>query len=151
NVSLTSGRVLLNGEPCPELARRHTTEVGIVPQDDIVYASLTVEEPLYFSSYLRSVPGVTGAEIGASVDRVIEHLALKRIRGERIGDAVHRGISGGERKRVNLGQGLLPTSARFLALDEPTTGLDPYTSMEIFRLLRRLTDEGRLVLVVTHQ
>ncbi len=151
NVSLTSGRVLLNGQPCPELARRHTTEVGIVPQDDIVYASLTVEESLYFSGCLRSVPGVNNAEIGSAVDRVIEHLALRRIRGERIGDAVHRGISGGERKRVNLGQELLHTSTRFLALDEPTTGLDPYTSMEIFRLLRRLTDEGRLVLVVTHQ
>jgi hypothetical protein len=82
---------------------------------------------------------------------VVRELALEPIRTSAVGDPVRRGISGGERKRVSLGQELLNSATRFLVLDEPTTGLDPHISVDIFRLLRRLTDDGRIVLVVTHQ
>ena len=150
-VAATGGRVLLNGEPCPDLARRFTNQLGVVPQDDIVYAPLTVEESLFFAGCLRSVPGVRSGDVHKAVDRTLGHLALERIRASRIGDPVRRGISGGERKRVTLGQELQNSMTRFLVLDEPTAGLDPHTSQEIFRLLRVLTDEGRLVVVVTHQ
>jgi len=149
-VEVAAGQVLLNRERC-RLVAEHASRVGVVPQDDIVYSRLTVEESLHYSSRLRSVPGVPDGQLADAVDRVIGQLGLGRIRHATIGDPVRRGISGGERKRVNLGQELLNPGTRILALDEPTTGLDPHTGAEIMRLLRALADEGRVVLAVTHQ
>lgn len=146
----TSGQVRLNGDECHGLLGRHSSRLGIVPQDDLLYSGLTVEESLFYSGVLRAVPDVSGAEIDSAVDRVIEELGLCKVRNSRIGDSVRRGISGGERKRVSLGQELLNPETRILILDEPTTGLDPFTGLEIFHLLRSLADQGCLVVVVTH-
>jgi energy-coupling factor transporter ATP-binding protein EcfA2 len=88
--------------------------------------------------------------VRAEVDRVLEELDIERIRRSRIGDAVRRGISGGQRKRVNLGQELLTRTTRLLFLDEPTSGLDPVTSQGIVSLIRQLADDGRMVFLVTH-
>jgi len=63
---------------------------------------------------------------------------------------VKRGISGGQRKRVNLSHELLSQSTQLLMLDEPTSGLDPQSSHDIARLARQLADDGRLVFFVTH-
>ena len=84
------------------------------------------------------------------VDRVLVELDIDHIRHQRIGDAVRRGISGGQRKRVNLGQELISQSTKILFLDEPTSGLDPRASQDIVRLVRRLADRGRIVFLVTH-
>ncbi|MEL6345488.1 MAG: ABC transporter permease, partial [Myxococcota bacterium] len=65
-------------------------------------------------------------------------------------DALRRGISGGQRKRVNLGQELMTRSTRMLFLDEPTSGLDPRASQDIVRLVRQLADRGRIIFLVTH-
>jgi len=81
---------------------------------------------------------------------VIDELELGDIRNSRIGDALRRGISGGQRKRVNLGQELMTKSTRVLFLDEPTSGLDPQTSQDICRRVRQLADRGRIVFLVTH-
>jgi ABC-type multidrug transport system ATPase subunit len=124
--------------------------VGIVPQDDIVHPELTVEESLQFGARLRLPAGASAAEVQAEVDRVLAELGIEHIRASRIGDAVRRGISGGQRKRVNLGQELLARSMRVLFLDEPTSGLDPRASQDIVRLVRQLADRGRIVFVVTH-
>jgi len=150
-VPLLAGSISLNGERCPGLLRRHAYRLGIVPQDDIVHRALSVEEALLFSGSIRAVPGVSRREVERELERVVDELGLSPIRASRIGDSVRRGISGGERKRVNLGQELLNPSAQILILDEPTTGLDPHAGLEIFRLLRQLADRGRLVLVVTHR
>jgi len=149
-VPLSGGVVHLNGEAC-NLLSEHASEVGVVPQDDIVYGQLSVEESLRFSAQLRSVPGTPSESIDAAVEGVLEQLGLVRIRHSRIGSPDRRGVSGGERKRVNIGQELLNPGTRFLVLDEPTTGLDPHTSMEIMRILRGLADQGRAVIAVTHQ
>jgi ABC transport system ATP-binding/permease protein len=124
--------------------------VGIVPQDDIVHPELTVEESLQFGARLRLPASATPVEVQGEVDRVLGELGIEHIRGSRIGDAVRRGISGGQRKRVNLGQELLARSMRVLFLDEPTSGLDPRASQDIVRLVRQLADRGRIVFVVTH-
>lgn len=124
--------------------------VGIVPQDDIVHPELSVEESLQFGARLRLPAGSTAEEVQAEVDRVLAELGIEHIRASRIGDAVRRGISGGQRKRVNLGQELLARSMRVLFLDEPTSGLDPRASQDIVRLVRQLADRGRIVFVVTH-
>lgn len=149
-VPADSGDVLLDGQPFHKLLAHDRSLVGVVPQDDIVHPELTVEESLTYSARLR-FPADVGAEvISGEVDRVVEELGIAHIRGARIGDAVRRGISGGQRKRVNLGQELLSRSTRVLFLDEPTSGLDPHTSQEILGLVRQLADGGRIVFIVTH-
>lgn len=145
-----SGQVLFDGDDFHTLLRAERQRVGIVPQDDIVHPELTVEESLYFGARLRFGSDVSEADIDAEVNRVLNELGIDHIRRSRIGDALRRGISGGQRKRVNLGQELLSRSTRVLFLDEPTSGLDPRASQDIVRLVRQLADRGRIVFIVTH-
>ena len=81
---------------------------------------------------------------------MLAELGIAHIGDSRIGDALKRGISGGQRKRVNLAQELLTRTTRVLFLDEPTSGLDPQSAQDIARLVRQLADDGRIVFLVTH-
>lgn len=124
--------------------------VGIVPQDDVVHGELTVEESLYYAGRLRFPPDADRADVREAVDRVLGELDLSHVHDRRIGNALTRGISGGQRKRVNLGQELLTRTTRVLFLDEPTSGLDPQTAQDIVGRIRQLADDGRVVFLVTH-
>lgn len=124
--------------------------VGIVPQDDIVHGSLTVEEALQYAARLRLPPDASTQDVQEAVHRVLDEVDLTHVRDRRIGDSVQRGVSGGQRKRVNLGQELLTRTTRVLFLDEPTSGLDPQTAQEIVGRVRQLADDGRTVFLVTH-
>lgn len=145
-----SGTVELDGRNFHLELRAERESVGIVPQDDIVHPELAVEESLYFGAKLRLPTETSDATARGEVERVLDELGITHIRESRIGDAMRRGISGGQRKRVNLGQELLARSTRVLFLDEPTSGLDPRASQDIVRLVRQLADRGRIVFVVTH-
>jgi ABC-type multidrug transport system ATPase subunit len=145
-----SGEVLLDDQDFHRLLSIDRSLVGNVPQDDLVPPELTVEESLFYSGRLRFPNDVTNHEVMGEVDRVLAELDIQHIRGSRIGDALRRGISGGQRKRVNLGQELMTRSTRVLFLDEPTSGLDPRASQDIVRLVRQLADRGRIVFLVTH-
>ena len=145
-----SGDILLDGADFHRLLDYDRSAVGIVPQDDLVHPELTVHEALRYAGKLRFPADVTDQELDGAVDRVLRTLDIDDIRHSRIGDVQRRGISGGQRKRVNLGQELLTRSTRVLFLDEPTSGLDPRSAVDIVRLARRLADEGRIVFLVTH-
>jgi ABC-type multidrug transport system ATPase subunit len=145
-----SGDVLLDGEPFHELLAVDPAMVGDVPQDDLVLPELSVAESLLYAGLLRFPDPVSREEVLAEVTRVLAELGIEHIRASRIGNALRRGISGGQRKRVNLGQELMGRSSRVLFLDEPTSGLDPRAAHEIARLARRLADLGRVVFLVTH-
>ena len=136
----TAGKVTLNGEP----VTARITDVGYVPQDEIVHPLLTVEEALSYAARLR-LPDADDREVSSTVDRVLAELALEPHRGTRIGN-----LSGGQRKRVGVGSELLHRPS-MLFLDEPTTGLDPALEgqmMELFRYLAR--PAARAVVLVTH-
>ena len=145
-----SGDVLLDGQDFHALLANDRSIVGIVPQDDVVLPELTVEESLYYSGRLRFAKDVPTDAIDAEVDRVLDELTIGHIRGSRIGDTLRRGVSGGQRKRVSLGQELLTRSTKILFLDEPTSGLDPQTAQDIVQLVRQLADDGRIIFIVTH-
>jgi ABC-type multidrug transport system ATPase subunit len=145
-----SGEVLYQGKDFHRQLAEDRALVGVVPQDDIVLPELTVEESLGFGGRLRFGPEIAPAELMGEVDRVLNELGINHIRNNRIGDALKRGISGGQRKRVNLGQELLTRSTRVLFLDEPTSGLDPRAAQDIVKLVRQLADRGRIVFLVTH-
>ena len=144
------GEVLLDDEDLHALLRADPSLVGELSQDDLVLAELSVEEALQASAALRLPPDALPSDVGDEVSRVLEELQLEEIRQRRIGRPGARGLSGGERKRVHLGQELVSRSTRLLFLDEPTSGLDPRASQEIVRLARQLADHGRIVFLVTH-
>jgi len=145
-----SGDVLLDGQDFHTLLAHDRSLVGIVPQEDVVHSELTVSEALFYAGRLRFPRDVTTEGVHKQVDRVVEELDIGHIRNSRIGNTERRGISGGQRKRVSLGQELLTHSTRILFLDEPTSGLDPQTAQDIVSLIRQLADDGRIVFLVTH-
>jgi ABC transport system ATP-binding/permease protein len=136
----SGGAVTVSGEP---VAAR-LTDIGYVPQDEIVHAGLTVREALRYAARLRLPGDATTSDVEASVDRVMAELALEPHADTRVGS-----LSGGQRKRAGVATELLSRPS-LLFLDEPTTGLDPGLESRMMRLLRELADDSRAVVVVTH-
>ncbi|MEU9311825.1 FHA domain-containing protein [Streptomyces sp. NPDC048256] len=118
--------------------------IGLVPQDDILHAQLTVRSALVYAAELRFPQDTAKAERRERVEEVIRELGLE----QRAGQPVHT-LSGGQRKRVSVALELL-TKPSLLFLDEPTSGLDPGMDRSVMHMLRGLADDGRTVIVVTH-
>ncbi|WP_194921938.1 ABC transporter ATP-binding protein/permease [Catenulispora rubra] len=139
-----SGSVRYAGhELCAEYAvLRH--RIGLVPQDDVLHAQLTVKAALRYAAALRFPQGTTAEQRERRIDEVLTDLRLTEFEGNKVAT-----LSGGQRKRVSVALELL-TKPSVLFLDEPTSGLDPGMDRDVMRMLRCLTDEGRTVLVVTH-
>ncbi|PSM40694.1 ABC transporter ATP-binding protein [Streptomyces dioscori] len=138
------GTVLYDGRDLyrdyAELRRR----IGLVPQEDILHAQLTVRRALTYAAELRFPQDTARAEREARVDEVIRELGLE----QRARQPIHS-LSGGQRKRVSVALELL-TKPSLLFLDEPTSGLDPGMDRSVMHMLRGLADDGRTVVVVTH-
>ena len=146
----TGGRVLLNGVSIADHFDRFRGLIGYVPQDDIVHAELTPYQALYYSARLRLPSDTTDAEIERRIDQVLVDLDLVAQRDVRIGDVQDKTLSGGQRKRVNLGMELV-TDPLILFADEPTSGLSYGDSEEVVAALRKVADKGRPVIVSIHQ
>ncbi|CAL4933868.1 unnamed protein product [Urochloa decumbens] len=142
------GIVLING--IPESMQSYRKIIGFVPQDDIVHGNLTVEENLWFSSCCRFSKGISRSDKVQVLERVIGSLGLQEIRNSLVGTVEKRGISGGQRKRVNVGIEMVMEPS-LLILDEPTTGLDSASSQLLLRALRHEALEGVNVCAVVHQ
>ncbi|XP_013397450.1 ATP-binding cassette sub-family G member 2 [Lingula anatina] len=142
-----SGLLLVDGHPQPENFKCMS---GYVVQDDVVMGTLTVKENFQFSAALRLPKTVTKEERKARVERVIHDLGLTHCADTKIGNEFIRGVSGGERKRTNIGMELIiqPT---VLFLDEPTTGLDASTANSVMLLLKRLAHMGNTIIFSVHQ
>jgi ABC-type multidrug transport system ATPase subunit/pSer/pThr/pTyr-binding forkhead associated (FHA) protein/ABC-type multidrug transport system permease subunit len=136
----TSGQVLVGTDPVD----LRLTEVGYVPQSDVLHDRLTVRETLLYTARLRLPSDTSRAEVAAAAEEVLEELRLDEHAKTRINQ-----LSGGQRKRVSCGVELIgkPT---MLLLDEPTSGLDPPLERRLMTTLRRLAESGRGVVVVTH-
>ncbi|KAJ8768627.1 hypothetical protein K2173_023531 [Erythroxylum novogranatense] len=143
-----TGMVLVNGKPDP--IHSYKKIIGFVPQDDIVHGNLTVEENLWFSARCRLSADLPKQEKILVVERVIESLGLQAVRYSLVGTVEKRGISGGQRKRVNVGLEMVMEPS-LLILDEPTSGLDSSSSQSLLRALRREALEGVNICMVVHQ
>ncbi|XP_019175557.1 PREDICTED: ABC transporter G family member 28-like [Ipomoea nil] len=143
-----TGLILINGQP--ECMRSYKKIIGFVPQDDTVHGNLTVEENLWFSARCRLPADLGKPEKVLVVERVIESLGLQHVRDSLVGTVEKRGISGGQRKRVNVGLEMVMEPS-LLILDEPTTGLDSSSSQLLLRALRREALEGVNICMVLHQ
>ncbi|KAJ4845459.1 putative white-brown complex protein 30 [Turnera subulata] len=143
-----TGYVLVNGKN--ESIHSYKKIIGFVPQDDIVHGNLTVEENLRFSARCRLSADMPKADKVLVIERVIESLGLQAVRDSLVGSVEKRGISGGQRKRVNVGLEMVMEPS-LLILDEPTTGLDSSSSLLLLKALRREALEGVNICMVLHQ
>lgn len=122
---------------------------GFVPQDDIVFDDLTVEENLLYSALLR-LPHKRDV-VAEIVSDVIDRLGLDSIRHVIVGNTENRSISGGQRKRVNIGLEVVSLPS-LLIMDEPTSGLDAKASFDIISICKMLTQRtGMTIITVLHQ
>ncbi len=118
--------------------------IGFVPQDDILHTQLTVRRALNYAARLRFPHDVSAAERKHRIEEVLSELGLTAHANQRIDS-----LSGGQRKRTSVALELL-TKPSLLFLDEPTSGLDPGFEKSVMQTLRTLADDGRSVVVVTH-
>ncbi|XP_010886652.2 broad substrate specificity ATP-binding cassette transporter ABCG2d isoform X1 [Esox lucius] len=142
-----SGEVLIDGAPQPPNFKCLS---GYVVQDDVVMGTLTVRENLRFSAALRLPGTVTPKEKEARVNHLIMELGLTKVADAKVGTPMIRGISGGERKRTNIGMELI-IDPSVLFLDEPTTGLDASTANSVLLLLKKMANHGRTIIMSIHQ
>ncbi|KAG1940405.1 broad substrate specificity ATP-binding cassette transporter ABCG2 [Pimephales promelas] len=142
-----SGEVLIDGAPQPPNFKCLS---GYVVQDDVVMGTLTVRENLRFSAALRLPKTIKQREKDEKVETLIQELGLTKVADSRVGTQLIRGISGGERKRTNIGMELI-IDPSVLFLDEPTTGLDASTANSVLMLLKKMALNGRTIILSIHQ
>ncbi len=139
-----SGNVLFNGQNYYQNLAAYSTQIGYVPQDDIVHSDLTVERALYYAAKIRLPSDYTEDQIEQRINEALDEVELTHRRSLMV-----RNLSGGQRKRVSIALELLANPSVFF-LDEPTSGLDPGLDRKMMFLLRKLADRGHTILLVTH-
>ena len=145
-----AGRLVVGGLDLHDHYDLFRGRIGYVPQDDILHADLTVWQALWYAARLRLPRDTTNTEIETRIHAVIHQLGLDGTEQTRVGDQRKRGVSGGQRKRVNLAMELL-TDPPILVLDEPTSGLSSVDALSVIELLRTLANAGKTILVTIHQ
>lgn len=145
----SEGQVLINGIDIHKNPGKIEGVIGFVPQDDLLIEDLTVYQNLYFAAKL-CFTNLAEAEINTLVTKVLEDLGLTETRDLKVGSPLQKTISGGQRKRLNIGLELLREPA-VLFCDEPTSGLSSRDSENIIDLLKELSLKGKLVFAVIHQ
>lgn len=138
------GVVLYNGQDYYHHRNSFRSQLGYVPQDDIIHRRLTVRRALYYAARLRLPKTWTKKQIQTRIDEVLHDVGI----AHRSNLLVSK-LSGGERKRVSIALELLANPNIFF-LDEPTSGLDPGLDHKMMHLLRDLADKGRTIILVTH-
>ena len=139
--ALAGGTVRLDGFDIRNDADQVRSQIGFVPQDDIIHRELPLRETLHYAARLR-LP--SGNDHDSVVSAVLADLDLVDQAQVPVGS-----LSGGQRKRASIAVELL-ARPRLLVLDEPTAGLDPGTAAALMRTLRTLTDGGCTVVLSTH-
>jgi ABC transport system ATP-binding/permease protein len=145
----SDGKVLINGIDIHENPEKIKGVIGFVPQDDLLIEDLTVYQNLYFAAKL-CFSHLSEPEIDRLVIKTLSDLGLTQTKDLKVGSPLQKTISGGQRKRLNIGLELLREPAVLFA-DEPTSGLSSRDSENIIDLLKELSLKGKLVFAVIHQ
>lgn len=144
------GATLFNGADLYRNYAQFRGHIGYVPQDDIMHRDLTVGQALYYTARLRLPRDYSDEDIRRRIEQVLNQLGLQGLENVLIGSPEKKGVSGGQRKRVNLAMELL-TDPSVLFLDEPTSGLSSEDALMVMKALRRLADAGKTILITIHQ
>jgi ABC-type multidrug transport system ATPase subunit len=145
----TSGNIYINGYDLHADSEKLTGLIGFVPQDDMLIEELTVYQNLYFNARL-CFGDYNEEQLNKTVDKVLLDLDLFNIKDLQVGDVMNKKVSGGQRKRLNIGLELMREPG-VLFVDEPTSGLSSFDSEKVMSLLKNQALEGKLVFTIIHQ
>lgn len=137
----TSGDATIGGHSISKNPMAVKQVIGVVPQDLALYEDLTAKENLLFWGQMY---GLSGKSLNSRVDEVLEQIGLVDKAKNRV-----KTYSGGMKRRVNIGVGLLH-KPRLLFMDEPTVGIDPQSRRAILDTVKDLNKQGMTVLYTTH-
>ncbi|KAI3991336.1 hypothetical protein MKX01_034655 [Papaver californicum] len=143
----TGGSISYNDQPYSKSLKRR---IGYVTQDDVLFPHLTVRETLTYAALLRLSKTLLKHEKEERAMDVICELGLERCQDTMIGGSFVRRVSGGERKRVCIGNEII-INPSLLLLDEPTSGLDSTTALRIVQMLQDIAEAGKTVVTTIHQ
>ena len=146
-----NGEVLINGYNLYDSNDKKFLKgiIGYVPQDDLLIEDLTVFQNLYYNAKM-CLSNLPENELLEVVNKTLTDLDLEETRDLKVGNPLNTIISGGQRKRVNIGLELLREPS-MLFVDEPTSGLSSVDSEIVISLLKELAYKGKLVIVNIHQ
>eukprot|EP00026_Physarum_polycephalum_P000679 Phypoly_transcript_00680.p1 GENE.Phypoly_transcript_00680~~Phypoly_transcript_00680.p1 ORF type:complete len:1306 (+),score=176.26 Phypoly_transcript_00680:244-4161(+) len=145
-VGRLSGEVLFNGKPANE--RTHHREVAFVSQEDVHFPMLTIKETFEFSMKCQADKNSSAESRQTRIQLLLKLLDLKHVENTLVGNDLVRGISGGQRKRVTIGVAMM-AGPSLMILDEPTTGLDANTSLEVISAIRTVCNVLQVPVIVS--
>ncbi len=137
----TSGDATIAGHSITKDPMAVKRVIGVIPQDLALYEDLTARENLIFWGQMY---GLSGKSLNSRVDEVLEQIGLVEKAKNKV-----KTYSGGMKRRVNIGVGLLH-KPRLLFMDEPTVGIDPQSRRAILDTVKDLNNQGMTVLYTTH-
>jgi ABC-2 type transport system ATP-binding protein len=139
-LSISGGRIIVFGQDVALSPNRARLEIGVIPQAMTSDTELTVQENL---SIYAKLYGVKRDERRRAIKELLEIVGLTKWR-----DAEVHTLSGGMRRRVEVARGLVH-SPKILFLDEPTTGLDPVSRVDVWQMLEKIQRERQLTILLT--
>jgi ABC-type multidrug transport system ATPase subunit len=151
NLKPRRGEIFINGYNIHDEKDKEKLNgvIGFIPQDDLLIEDLTVYQNLYYNARL-CLDRYKDPQIREIVKQVLLDLDLYEIRNFKVGKPLNKVISGGQRKRVNIGLELIREPS-VLFVDEPTSGLSSVDSEMVMTLLKEQVCKGKLVIVNIHQ
>ncbi|SHK80621.1 ABC-type multidrug transport system, ATPase component [Reichenbachiella agariperforans] len=149
NDAPSSGSVRINGIDIHREHEKIEGIIGYVPQDDLLIEELTVYDNLHYAAQL-CFKDRSSEELNELVEGTLSSLGLLATRNLKVGSVLEKTISGGQRKRLNIGLELLREPS-VMFVDEPTSGLSSRDSENIMDLLKELSLRGKMIFVVIHQ
>lgn len=145
----STGNLYINGRDINSDTEELTGLIGFVPQDDMLIEELTVYQNMYFNAKL-CFGEYTEEQIDKTVNEVLVKLDLFEIKDLQVGDMLNKKVSGGQRKRLNIGLELMREPS-VLFVDEPTSGLSSFDSEKVMKILRDMALSGKMVFCNIHQ
>jgi ABC-type multidrug transport system ATPase subunit len=144
----SQGDVLLNGQSLYADVEHLKRFISYIPQDDAFDDHLTIEENMSFAAAIRS-PHLSGRDRARRIEGKLTELGLSERRDNIVGSPIKKTLSGGERKRLNIGLDMV-SSADVYLFDEPTSGLSSKDSEHVIEIIRSMA-HNKIVLVTLHQ
>ncbi|RNA38237.1 white-like isoform X1 [Brachionus plicatilis] len=144
-----NGQIGLNGKTVKSIEEIREIS-SYVQQDDLFIGYMTVKEHLIFQAMLRMDKETTKKERMIRVNKILQDLNLKKCENTVIGFFGHRGISGGEKRRLAFASEII-TNPSILFCDEPTSGLDSFMAMSVMEAMKNLASQGKCIICTIHQ
>ena len=136
--------VVLNGRKMYKNYKNMQYDIGFVPQQDLIRGSDSVFRTLMDIAALRLPNDLPKKDRKARVEEVMEIFGLTPVRNSQVSK-----LSGGQRKRLSIAMEFIPNPTLFI-LDEPDSGLDGVMARELFQQLRQISEQGKIIIVITH-